>query len=139
MNFEQLWLEIKIKNKKSSILLGIIHQHSPQIEENMEWLNKIQTMLSIIASTFTGTIILAGDTNINLNKPSRPQKRYQEILEIYNLVQHINLPTRKGRKVIDHIITNIPNKILYSKVLPCPLISDHDAPYIVAKIPTNKY
>ena len=76
-------------------------------------------MLSIIiAATIIETIILAGDTNIKVNEPSRPQKRYQEILENFNLVQHINLPTRKGSRIIDHIIANIPNKILYSNVLP---------------------
>ena len=89
-------------------------------------------MLSIIASTFIGTIILAADTNINISEPPRPQKRYQEFLEKFNLVQHINLPTRKGTKIIDHIITN-------TNVLSCPSISKHDAPYIIAKIPTNKY
>ena len=66
---EQLCLEIKGKNKKSSILLGIVYQTSPQIEKKMERLGKIETMLSIIESTFTGTIILAGDTNINVHKP----------------------------------------------------------------------
>ena len=105
----------------------------------MEWLDKIETMLSIITSKITGTTVLTGDTNINVNEPSRPKKRYQEILENFNLDQHINLPTRKGSKIIDHIITNIPNKILHSNVLPCPSISNHDAPYITAKIPTNKY
>ena len=83
----------------------------------MELQDKIETTLSIIVSTFTATIILAGDTNINVNEPSQPQKRYQEILENFNLVQHINLPTRKGSKIIDHIITNITNKILYSNIL----------------------
>ena len=83
----------------------------------MELQDKIETTFSIIASTFTATIILAGDTNINVNEPSQPQKRYQEILENFNLVQHINLPTRKGSKIIDHIITNITNKILYSNIL----------------------
>ena len=42
-------------------LLGTVYQPSPQIEEKMEWLDKIETILSIIASTFTGTIILAAD------------------------------------------------------------------------------
>ena len=55
---------------------------------------------------------------------------------VVNLVQHINLPTRKGSKIIYRIIINIPNKILYSNVLPFPSISDHDVLYIIAKIPT---
>ena len=61
------------------------------------------------------------------------------IFRVVNLVQHINLPTRKGSKIIYRIIINIPNKILYSNVLPCPSISDHDVLYIIAKIPTSKY
>ena len=44
------------------------------MEEKMELLGKFETMLSIIASTFTGTIVLAGDPNINVSRPSRPQK-----------------------------------------------------------------
>ena len=51
----------------------------------------------------------------------------------------MNLPTRKGINIIDQVIRNIPNKILYSNVLSCPSISDHDAPYIIAKMPTIKY
>ena len=51
----------------------------------------------------------------------------------------MNLPTRKGIKIIDQVIRNIPNKILYSNVLSCPSISDHDAPYIIAKMPIIKY
>ena len=100
----------------------------------MEWLDKIETMLSIIASTFTGTMALAGDTNINVNKPSKSRKRHQEILENFNLVQHINLSARKRNKIIDHIITNILNKIFYSNVLQCPSVSDFDA-----KVPTDKH
>ena len=56
---------------------------------------------------------LVGDTNINVNQPSRLQKWDQEILENFNLAQHINLPTRKGTKIIDHIITNIPKNTAF--------------------------
>ena len=62
----------------------------------MECLDKIETMPSVNVSTITGTTILAGDTNINVNEPSRQQNRYQELFENINLVQHINLPTNKG-------------------------------------------
>ena len=47
---------------------------------------------------------------MNINHKWRPQKRLQEILENFNLFQHINLLIRKGTKIIDHIITKIPNK-----------------------------
>ena len=35
---------------------------------------QIETMLSIIASTFTWTITLDRRTNVNVNEPSRPLK-----------------------------------------------------------------
>ena len=98
-----------ILSKNSSILLEIVYKPSPQIP--IKWNGWTKTMLSITASTFTGTIILAGDTNINVNEPRRSEKRYQEILENFNLVQHINLPIRKKSQIIGHIIRNIPNKI----------------------------
>ena len=42
-------------------------------------------------------------------------KRYIEVLETYDLNNHISKGTRIGKKLIDHIISNIPaNKILHS-------------------------
>ena len=39
-----------------------------------------------------------------------------------------------------YYVNNIPaNKILYSDILPCPTISDHDATYIVANMSVNKF
>ena len=62
------------------------------------------------------------------------------MLHTYQLSCHITKPTRKAKKLIDHISSNISkNKILHSDVLPCATISDHDAPYIIVNIPTNKY
>ena len=58
--------------KKTFILLGILFQTSLEIEEKMEWQDKIEIMLSKIASTLTGTIILAGDTNIIVSEPVKP-------------------------------------------------------------------
>ena len=41
----------------------------------MEWLDKIEIMLSQIALTFTLTFILAGDTNINVNEPANHENK----------------------------------------------------------------
>ena len=62
------------------------------------------------------------------------------MLHTYQLSCYITKPTRKGKKLIDHISSNIcKNKILHSDVLPCATISDYDAPYIIVNTPTNKY
>ena len=73
-------------------------------------------------------------------KPSVALKRYKEAIETYNLNQHITIPTRKGTKIIDHIITNLQeNKLINTNVLPCPTVNDHDAPYIITNIPGIKF
>ena len=99
----------------------------------MIWLNKIETILSIITSTFAGTIIWTGDTNINIKVDSDIQKRYTELFNNFTLVRHIQLPTKKVTKIKDHIIPNILNEVIYSNVLPYPSTSDHDVPYIIVK------
>ena len=77
---------------------------------------------------------------MNYLKPSVALKRYKEVIEIYNLKQHITIPTRKRTKIIDHIITNLEqNKLITTNVLPCPTASDHDAPYIITNIPGIKF
>ena len=70
------------------------------------------------------------------------KKRYIEVLETYDLNNDISKSTWIGKKLIGNIniISNIPaNKILHSDVLPCPKISDHDAPYIIANMLVNKF
>ena len=65
---------------------------------------------------------------------------YEQMLHTYQLSCHITKSTRKGKKLINHICSNIcKKKILHSDVLPCLTISDHDAPYIIVNILTNKY
>ena len=65
---------------------------------------------------------------------------YEQMLHMYQPSCHISKSSRKGKKLIDHISSNIcKNEILNSDVLPCPTVSDRDAPYIIANIPTNKY
>ena len=89
----------------------------------------------MVKSTQNGTIMIAGDSNIDLLAPTEIQKRYIEVLETYDLNNHITKANRIGEKIINHIISSIPaNRTLYSNVLPCPTINDHDAPYTVIVI-----
>jgi len=136
---EQLWIEIKNKNKKSSFLVETFYQPSSNDQIKLDWINKFESVLSVVTTTFDGSIIIAGDMNINLKKQSNVSETYIQCLNNFDLSQRIKIPTRNGSKLIDHIITNIPKKILYSNVLPCPTVSDHDAPYIIVNVPTDKF
>ena len=121
-------------------MTGVVYQPSSENAKKIEWIEKIDAVLSSIKSTLNSTIILAGDTNIDLLSSSATRDMYEQMLHTYQLSCHITKPTCKGKKLIDHISSNIcKNKILHSDVLPCATVSDHDAPYIIVNIPTNKY
>ena len=52
-----LWVEVKGKNKKSSYLTGIIYQYNSENTKNIEWIEKIDAILSSVKSTWHSTII----------------------------------------------------------------------------------
>jgi len=137
---EHTWIEIASKSTKSDYLVGVFYQPSSEDTKKQEWIEKLDSILGYVKTIWDKTVIIAGDTNIDLLKNSTITDNYREVLDTYDMTCHIDKPTRKGVKTIDHIISNLQiAKILYSDVLPCPSISDHDAPYIVVNIPTNKF
>ena len=39
--------------------------------------------------------------------------------------------------LVDHVITNLPRRVTHTDVLPCTLVSDHDASYVFFLININ--
>ena len=129
--------ECQGKNKNKNYLIGVFYQPRPEDKEKLIWIQKLDTILSAITTTWNKTIVIAGDTNIDYNKPSTVLETYKEVLDTYNLKQHVKKPTRQGVKTIDHIVSNLETeKVLMTDVLLCPTVSDHDVPYAIIKIPT---
>ena len=87
--------------------------------------------------------MITGDLNIDLLRPEQPQvKQYIDMLELLNLHQHVEQPTRitaYSKTFIDHIISNIPSRVTHMGVFPCPTISDHDAPYACINVRITRF
>ena len=134
---EQLWLQVK--SEKDSFLLAVFYQPSSVLADKRIWLQKFESLIAYVNTFWTGPIIITGDTNINLlKKDTELYNQYSDTLENLGLKQHITKPTRKGEKLIDHIITNL-DKIHSEEVSPCDEISDHDAPYIICNIKKPRF
>ena len=134
---EHMWIECQGKNKNKNYLVGVFYQPRPDYKEKLIWIQKLNTILSAIITTWNKTIVIAGDTNIDYNKPSTVLETYKEVLDTYNLKQHVKKPTRQGVKTIDHIVSNLKTeKVLITDVLTCPTVSYHEAPNVTIKIPT---
>ena len=134
---EHMWLEIK--GKHNSFLLAVMYQPSPVLADKRVWLSKLDSILAYVSTIWTGPIVITGDTNIDvLEEDSNIVQEYTELLERHGLKQHITKPTRKGRRLIDHIASNL-DKINHEDVIPCDEISDHDGPYVIFDVKKPRF
>ena len=70
-SIEHLWLEIQGKKK-----LSASYQPSSENNKKLEWIEKLDSVLSIVKSTWNGNIMINGDSNIDLLALTEIQKRY---------------------------------------------------------------
>ena len=103
-----------------------------------DWLNSVENLLVYLTVYWDGMLMLTGDINIDLLRPSdHLTKRYQGILDMFELTQIVKRPTRVTRTsktLIDHFITNHPQKVTNTGIIPCSIVSDHDAIYAYVNV-----
>jgi len=106
-------------------------------------MDKLESLLSYLTVKWDGLLVITGDMNIDVSEPLKPlAKQYMSILNSLGLAQHISTPTRSTAScstIIDHIISNKPKRITHSNVLPCPLVSDHDGPYVCINVRVTRF
>ena len=141
-DMEHIWLEIPGRNKNSKLLLGVTYR-SEKILPTQIWLEEFENILANISAQWDGLLLITGDINIDLmNLDSTLTKQYIDILNMNNLQQMVTKPTRvtaTSQTLIDHFITNCPNRITHTDVLPCPLVSDHSAPYVCVNARVTRF
>ena len=126
-DLEHLWIEIPGHNKHNKTLIGVMYR-STRILTNSDWLEHFESLLGYLTVNWNGLLVLLGDINIDLLQPSNNlTKQYQSILDVFGIQQMVNQPTRVTRTLIDHIVTNYPQNITHTGIIPCSIICDHDA------------
>ena len=119
---ESIWIEIKIKNSKPFLVCSVYRPPSANAEWCEKFAEQIEKSLSI-----TDEIYIMGDINYYWKNGGPPSSRWKHIVEVNDLQQIIDQPTR----VTAHSSTTIdplyaPNTDRLSEVIvPCMAISDH--------------
>ena len=132
-------LTIEIKKPKSKPFLVTTWYRPP--DSKIEILEKFETCLLNLDKEEKESIVL-GDFNCNLlsKSPDQNTDYLNFLVEAYQYVQLINEATRitpNSRTLIDHIITNKPDKITRHGVAHIG-ISDHSLIYAIRKHHTTK-
>ena len=106
-------------------------------------MEQFENLLTHLATEWDGALLIMGDFNIYLlDRHLAVVVQYKNMLDSYSLHQHVQVPTcitSKSSMLIDHTVSNVPNRVTYTNVLLCPTVSDHDAPYVCRNVHVNVY
>ena len=101
-------------------------------------MEQFENLLTHLTTEWDGALLIMGDFNIYLlDRHSAIIFQYKNMLDSYSLHRHVKVPTcitSKLSMLIDHIVCNVPNRVTYTNVFPCPTVSDHDAPYVCRNV-----
>ena len=128
LDLETLTVELNLPFIKPIVLTTLYRPEGP-----VEVFNRIESMVSNIVGN-NKEFILMGDLNCDLL--SGTATRTKHLVQIYNtyglqqIIKEATRTTSNTQTLIDHIVTNKPDKVADSGVIPCD-ISDHGLIYII--------
>jgi hypothetical protein len=106
-------------------------------------MDRLEALIGYLTVSWDGLLVLTGDVNIDMLKPldSRTVK-YQSILDVFRLKQIVTKPThitRTSTTLLDPIIVNLSQNITYTDVIPCSIVSDHNAPFACINVRVPRF
>lgn len=125
-------VEVNGKNKNDLLLVAVYYQPSSFDKDKEARLEKFDKILALLTVKWNVQMIVTGNFNINLLSESQIIEKDSEILKLHAFIQHIEEPTRSGKKLINHISWNL--KKFTSQNVPCDEISNHNVPYVLVNI-----
>ena len=139
-NLQIVFTEIRGRNKNTPSIICVAYQTSSNETERPEWLDNFESLSADVYLKWKGVFIVTGDFNIDLlGEPKESTLRYKNLLHTVSLHQHITKATRKNKTLINHISSNMDNKLLHTDVLMTDEISDHETPYGIFNIKKKRY
>ena len=133
-----LWLEVSVGHNK--IAVGVRYK-APKIPYKV-FVNLYESLVGIYLK-FEHTILL-GDFNINMLDLNSPGTKFllDSFIDPFSLSQLIENPTRitdKTKTLIDLVLVNKPNNVLFSGCCDAPGISDHHFTYLAYSLKKEKF
>ena len=103
-SFEHTIVKVKIKNNGKLTLVTIYRVLFLPVKSFLEELTILLEILNANSEYF----ISVGDDNIHLDdKEDIYKKQFNDILEMFNLKQHVNFPTHRHAHLIDVVVSQL--------------------------------
>ena len=120
-SFEHLVVTTDFLNMK----LNIVTIYRPTNLSQSTFCDEFEKFLSYIVSQ-PFDYIITGDFNLHLEKDNKITRTFNEILDNFNLKQHVNFPTHNQGRNLDLFITSDDFDLVQS-IKPADFLSDHCA------------
>ena len=129
-SFEHTVVKLSLANKKNMFLVSI---YRVLFVGETVFLNDLAELLDEIVVP-NEHFMIAGDVNIHVEKSDQYAKRFHELLDLYNVRQHIDKPTHSEGHTLDVVLT--PNKKDYLDEITVTSLdlSDHSLVNFVANV-----
>ena len=127
-SFEAMGMSFHSSSGQFSIF--IIYRPPPRSGNNSSnslFFHEFSTFLEHFSTT-TGSMLIVGDFNFHVEDSSDGiALQFLNILECFNLTQHVRHATYQGKHVLDLLITRADENIINCISVCDPAISDHSA------------
>lgn len=134
--------ELLMKHSSSSLRIVIVYRPPPSKSNNSSlplFFEEFPRLLENLAIA-SGSLLLAGDFNFHVdNVGDSAASRFINLLEAFNLKQHISQPTHKSGHTLDLIITRDEEDVARNFTVFDPVISDHLAVCCTLSIPKTAF
>ena len=121
-SFEHMEVKIFLKNNKSTILVCI---YRLLFVSSVTFFEEFTHMLEILVASYD-CIIIAGDVNIHTETDDLYSRQLNDILDTFDMSQHIHMPTHKMGHTLDIVATyNEKPKVSKIDINEYDKISDH--------------
>ena len=100
-SFEQTIVKITLSHNKTLFLITV---YRLQYVETSTFIDEFTDLLNEYSVT-NENLVIAGDVNIHMETASRYAKQLKELLDVYNLKQHVSESTHVKGHTIDVVIT----------------------------------
>ena len=120
-SFEHVLIKLSCSNNKKILLISIYRLQNISISVFYEEFTELLEMYTVLNNDF----IIAGDINIHVETNESSSKKFHEIIDLFNLKQHVTGPTHIKGHTIDVIITRSEHSAVENVVINKYTLSHH--------------